>query len=231
MGNLPSNKKLFTSTKQNDNTVLISTIDDDVILSYYMSHIQTEKAFTTIVKAVEKLVRSSRSYSSFVGRLKSDLNLTNCTFLENVDDTLATIEMHHYPLTLYEITEIIIIKNLIEKNFFSTFTLANDVMNVHKLFQVGIVPLSKTIHELAHSGKVFIPFDVIIGDWKKFLELYDVAITDSHKLKLEKLTKKNQEFMEDATNANTILELKKIDNRQYTYLLSNNNIPILENDP
>jgi hypothetical protein len=60
----------------------------------------------------------------------------------------------------------------------SPFILANEVMKIHYENKVGLVPLSKTVHELAHNGEIFINLNQIFGDVKSFIMKYENGITD-----------------------------------------------------
>jgi len=138
----------------------------------------------SFIKKVESLVRGSLEYRSYIDSLKFELDLTNCKFFKNLDinDYNFSLEFHHYPYTLYDITSIIINKKVCQygknmeefANSFDPFIIADEVTKLHYENLVGLIPLSKVVHELAHNGKIFIPLnkDYVFGNWNKFTLTY-----------------------------------------------------------
>jgi hypothetical protein len=106
--------------------------------------------------------------------------------------------MHHYPLTLFDITSIITMHRINELGGIgiaeiSPFLIAHDVMEAHYENTVGLIPLTKTVHELAHSGEIFIPLTMVFGNVRGFLKKYKLGLTPEHKdqlLHLIELTEK-----------------------------------------
>jgi len=135
---------------------------------------------------VKSMVRSSYEYRLWVGQCKEILNLTNCSFLGNVTDDDTDIEIHHAYLTIHDIIEIIadwMIANDIKLN---SMTLAHEVMKAHYMGLVPVVPLSITVHELVHAGKIHIHYQQIYGDLKKFIDIYKAGIREEHLKKIQK---------------------------------------------
>ena len=67
-------------------------------------------------------------------------------------------------------------------------------MELHFKNLIGLVPLSKTNHELAHNGKLFLSKNQIFGNYTKFMEKYDDALDAQLKeriSKMEELSNKN----------------------------------------
>jgi hypothetical protein len=50
---------------------------------------------------------------------------------------------------------------------------AKEVMSLHYKLVIGLIPLSETVHELAHSGRLFIPIDKVLGRYNLFVECYE----------------------------------------------------------
>ena len=70
--------------------------------------IRSEDEFTDkTISYIEKEVRSSYEYRKYINYLKTELDLTKCALLPNLDcsNGAASLEFHHFPMNLYEITE------------------------------------------------------------------------------------------------------------------------------
>jgi len=190
---LPKNKSTTIQSKKfkDFDTVKID-LETPETFQFYFSEFDNEKALMKYIKTVERLVRGSFEYKNYISYLKEEQNLTNCKFLNKIDiDEIkgVPIEFHHYPFNLYEIVETILKK---QTDFYThptnTFELCNEVMRIHYENLVGLVPLSETVHELAHSGEIFINLNMVFGNVKHFMELYDSFISDGLKDSLKVLS-------------------------------------------
>ena len=164
--------------KENEDFFTIEVNENNTSNMYYEQE-EDEK----FVKYIEKIIRSSFEYNRFIGILKTEMDLTKCKFLDIVDITLdnsVPIEMHHYPLTLFDIVmgyrEKLKVTNDSIVN--DTFKIAEDVMKLHYEGKIGIVPLSQTAHELAHNGDLFLPLnsEYVYGNWEALLS--EVHLTE-----------------------------------------------------
>jgi hypothetical protein len=144
-----------------------------------------DKYFKRFIKSTERLVRTSIEYKEFVSYILS--HLKTCAFFENITTEEATIEIHHHPLTLYEIVEIVAEKKFGEGVPITTFDVADEVLRLHWERKVGVIPLSKTVHELAHQGEVHINIDRVFGKVAEFVEEYEDGFTEDHIAKIEAL--------------------------------------------
>jgi hypothetical protein len=175
----------------------------------YNSDILTDpKAKMKFIKQVERYVRRSFEYRTYIGFLKNELDLTKCVLLPMIDiKELKNVglELHHYPFTLFDIVSIILDDWIFEKNMtkISPFKLAEEVMRLHFQNHVGLVPLSKTVHELAHSGKLFINLKYVTGNYNKFISNYS-AVGD-YLQKLENLESQSEkEDVEGSLNGDIL---------------------------
>ena len=182
-----SNSKVVNidSIKKNSNPT-IKANNSPFELPYYTKAIYESKDFVKMVKNVEKHVRTSTPYKDYIGLLKNEYNLNSCAVLGNVKDESATVEFHHYPFSLYDICSIILECMLIEQRDVSTLTLAQEVMKCHYQHIIGVVPLSKTPHKLAHAGSLFINLKQVFGNVDLFITRYEQGIND------ELITKYNE---------------------------------------
>ena len=172
----------LVSFKRDDDIFIMEDMTNTIINSYYINAFQgDEKVITKFIKHVESKFRSSDQYSAYLGYLKSEYNLKKCAILGNIDDDNATIELHHYPLYLYEICEILLIDSFKKQEQINSFILINKLLNLHYKNLVGLVPLSKTIHELVHSSNengIIIPIESVFGNTNEFIKLYKESIPD-----------------------------------------------------
>ena len=79
--------------------------------------------------------------------------------------------------------------------------IAEEVMNLHYKNQVGLIPLSKTLHVIVHGDNaenLIIPAYMIFGDYKQFIEEYQDYMDDYDFTKVEEMIKKTKELKEDS---------------------------------
>jgi len=186
----------------------IEVSDYDETLSYLSSIDELdEKA----VKYMEKEIRSSYEYSNYIRYLKDELDLTKCPLLPGLDcsDGAASLEFHHYPFTLYEITEIVakkMLNSLGSDDSISCFDISEQVMKEHYLGNVGLIPMTKTLHDMAHNNTIVVPISKVNGNYKKFIEKYSSNIDDEKKERI-RLAEANSES--DDSNLYNSLKLEK----------------------
>lgn len=195
---LPKNLNEYASsadidlTKENSSVDFIEIqVDETDKVRMYNS--DTERKEDKYNQSIEKIIRSSNEYRRYIGILKNEFDLTRCKFIDIVDITdgkRVGIEMHHYPLTLYDIVECHRDKLARDPNGspldpYKTFEIANDIMKLHYQGKIGLVPLSFTAHELVHEGVIFIPLnkDYVFGDYESLIEELDINSDQlNHKL-------------------------------------------------
>lgn len=137
------------------------------------------KDYVKFLKAVEKLVRQSDAYKGYINYLKTDIGLTNCSILTHVNGDNAKVEMHHGPiLTLFDYCDIVTNALVNRKEKFNTVKVAKIILEEHYLNNVQVVMLSTTVHQLVHTGKMFIHPSQAWGDVNRFLEKFQDGITE-----------------------------------------------------
>ena len=82
------------------------------------------------------------------------------------------IELHHYPLNLFQIVETVMNYHVIHGDRFTSFSLALEILQLHYQNKIGLVPLDKTNHELAHNYSIFLSSKQIFGNRKEFVKQY-----------------------------------------------------------
>lgn len=174
-------------------------------------NLEDDKDYEHYVKDIEKEVRKSFEYRAFIRYLRENMDMNKCSFLKGVtnEETFdIKIEIHHYPFSLRDIVEIVIRKRTYYRESMELQMVAKEVMELHYKLLIGLIPLSETVHEVAHSGRLFIPIDKILGRYNIFLEYYE-QFCDPEQLetlrRIEKYTEENSDILDT-----TILEQNKI---------------------
>lgn len=124
---------------------------------------------------IERICRNSRSYKRYIDYLREHVSMVKCSFyknINNIDTYSIRIHIHHTPLTLFDIVNVIFNKRLAMREPLSVNLVAKEVMYVHYKMMVGLIPLSETVHELVHTGFLFIPTDKVFGKYKEFVQSY-----------------------------------------------------------
>ena len=188
---VPKVENFSKQSEEQRNTVTVESIN--VKGDFYNLDIHyEEKARQKFIKYIEKIIRRSFEYRTYIGFLKNELNITKCTFLPSIDVNeikKVGLEMHHYPYTLFDIVSIVLDEHMLVRGekFINPFDIAEEVMQLHYQNYIGLVPLTTTIHELVHSGKVFVNLKYVFGNYNKFINLYSSALSDNYKQMLSNL--------------------------------------------
>lgn len=121
--------------------------------------------------------RKSVKYRHYKGHL-INMGMDRCQFHGNITSEMATIEMHHNMLTIFDIAVIITEHTLNTKGKISTFDLVQLMKEEHRNNRVQLVMLSLTPHQLYHNNdEFFIHPDMCFGKWIEFLYNYYSGIT------------------------------------------------------
>lgn len=140
-----------------------------------------EKQRKKYIDKLERICRHSLEYREFIMYLRVGLGMHFCTFFNNLDaDNISKlgIEIHHIPFTLFDICSIVLRKWEMEKIPLNDLLIAEEVMKNHYMGEVGLVPLSTTVHELVHTGELFIPLQYVDKGFIKFYEKYKAYMSD-----------------------------------------------------
>ena len=139
----------------------------------YTPIINNEKDKSKFIKRCEKIIRSSQEYRDYINFLKEYVDMNRCAFFQNVsmeDTKRVKIEIHHEPFTLYDYVAVVVDRFLAEGLPLNDLLISDEVMELHYNNKVGLIPLSKTIHEIIHnSNKIVIPLNMVYGDYAGFL--------------------------------------------------------------
>ena len=201
----PDNIILVDQNK--NNTLNINNVPEFDLLVW---DLEDDKELQKFYKTVEKETRNSFEYREMIHWLRDNYGMDQCAFIKvsNKDNYNIKIEIHHYPFTLYDIVIIVYKKRIFYQESLDVQMMAKEVTMLHYKLLVGLISLSKTVHQLVHDGKLFIPVDNVVGRYDLFVELYK-PFCDTEQLEtLERIKLYSQE-QSDLHNT-TILDMNTI---------------------
>lgn len=186
----------------------------------YSVNISDLKNKQKFIKRVERLIRSSMEYKDYIRFLRENVDMDSCAFFQrvtsnttnNLGNKRVKIEIHHEPLTLYDYVAVVLEKYIASGEEINAMYIAEDVMELHYKNQVGLIPLSKTIHQIVHNTqKVTIPIFMCYGAYTEFLKDYAdyIDMVPNLREKIERKVKETKELTPESFDALT---------KQFTYL-------------
>ena len=201
------------------------------IFDFEIYNLSDDKEYNQYIKDIEKVVRRSFEYRAFIKYLRENMDMNKCSFLKDVSNAETydiKIEIHHYPLTLRDICEIVYRKRCAYHESLSVFMVAKEVMILHYKLIIGLIPLSETVHELAHNGRIFIPVDRVLGRYNIFLDYYE-PFCEPEQLetisRIEKYTKENSNILDttiiDQNNITYNIETERFQLPQFNTITNN----------
>lgn len=186
----------------------------------YFVDLSTPKAKRKFIERTKKIIRGSLEYRDYIQFVKDNVGLDQCIFWSNViggKKRKISMHMHHEPFTLEDYVRVILKKFEMEGMEINDLDIADEVMELHYMNLVGLVPVSKTAHQLIHNTeKLFVPLNMVYGGYSEFLKKYDKYIEaleeeDDYDLyaKLERKVEQTANLTDETFDA-----IKK----QFTYL-------------
>lgn len=156
----------------------------------YTTMLNSDRDKVKYIKRIEQIIRTSMEYRDYVNFLKDYVNMKHCAFFTNIENDAGSrvrIEIHHEPLTLFDIVQTVLNKHLEEGIPLNDLFIADEVIALHYKNQVGLVPLSKSIHQIVHHGNdLVIPLNLVYGDYKDFIDEYNDYLSEEVVAKLER---------------------------------------------
>ena len=157
---------------------------------------RTAKERRKYIETCEKMIRSSSEYKEYIKHIKTHFDMSRCTVFQNISNGNGkkySIEIHHEPFTLFQITDTVLQKRQDLGEEINHFMIADEVMDLHYRGVIGLIPLTKTVHELVTNDKVFIPLQYVYQRYDLFYDQYEPFMRDYVKdlttLKVEMSTK------------------------------------------
>lgn len=170
-----------------------------------------EKDFKKYIQSLERDVRGSFEYKEMVSFLREYMDMNQCAFyknLNNIDNRKIHIEIHHEPLSLYDICIIVYNKRVNFHESLEEEMVAKEVMYLHYNLMVGLIPLAETVHELVHSQYLFVPTTAVLGKYREFVERYKNYMLPEQLETLENIEKATKVY--NSEDSNLILSKKFI---------------------
>ena len=164
----------------------------------YSVILNTDKDREKFIKRIEQIIRSSLEYRDYIAYLKENVNMTKCAFFQNVENAQGSrvrIEIHHEPLTLFDIVSVVLNKFIEEVIPLDYLYIADEVMDLHYKNMVGLIPLSKSLHQIVHnSNDIIIPLSLVFGDYKDFIHEYEDYLDENIIGKIERKINDTKSF-------------------------------------
>lgn len=192
---------------KNDKKVVTRKISD-IITNKRQIVIKSDKDKVKFIKSVEKVVRGSFEYKEYIGYLKQYVDMTKCSFftaISNKESRKVSIEIHHEPFTLFDICQIVVEKWVQNEWQLNPILIADEVLRLHYRNMVGLIPVSVTVHQLIHDGKLLVPLQNVRGGFVPFFDEYEPYINDELKDLLQTKLNMSQDI---ANHDTTILATK-----------------------
>jgi hypothetical protein len=190
-----------------DNPVLTSPNTPFALEFYHTRDSLDADNYKNFLKNAIFRFRHSVMYTHYKGSLMA-LGLDHCQIHKNINSEVATIEMHHNMITIFDIALILSEYMLKTYGRVSTFDLVQLMKDEHAANRIQLVMLSLTPHQLYHNEpEFFIHPDQCFGKWWEFLEIYHIGITQDIAFKI--LFYLKQAIEEGGSNDYDLLELRE----------------------
>lgn len=203
-----------------DKNPKIKSLVDDEVLKYYLgkSDLADPDDFQYFIKSCENCIHKDDRYKNYIHELK-ERGFDKDVIQSNIDNKRfpnVSIEMHHGPMfTLYDICSIITDHLLSCGEKVSTFKVAKIALDEHEKHHIQVTMLTKTNHQLAHDGKLFVHVDQTIGDILSFIKTFKKGIRREHLYTMEEYLKLCKKF--NATD-NDYLQIRKVNKKVNKYM-------------
>lgn len=167
--------------------------------TYYIPFYKNDDYFGTydnyvgFIKQCESLVRKHTFYKTYISYLVNVVGMKTCQVLPNIEISEGgkggvTIEMHHGPiLTLFDTCEIVL--NHLRASGcqnITTFKVANIVLEEHRLNNVRVMLLTKSVHQKVHEDSIMLNYKMGFGNTAEFLRKYADGIDKSMRNNINK---------------------------------------------
>lgn len=204
----PRNNNFFAESKSSPEILNMKEIPE-----YNMEdwEFRDTKDFTKYIKFLEQTIRSSIEYREYISYLRNAFEMNRCSIYANISNKYSNeikIEIHHDPLTLYDICLIVFRKRQSSGELLDEDNVAKEVMWLHYNNLIGLIPLSETIHELVHTGAIFIPTKIVFGNYKDFVNMYSPFFTIEQTDMLNEIEKESKNF--DLNKYKEVLKHKEL---------------------
>lgn len=164
--------------------------------------------------------RKSRTYSNYKSFLY-DIGIDHSQIHGNISSEMASLEMHHNILTVFDIAFVITEWFINTTGFVNTFDVITMLKRVHTNHMVSLIMLDESTHQLYHDDPMFyIDPKMCTPGWFTFLEQFKEGITKNIAFKI--INYMDEAMSQETTNDNGLLDLREhivnwSDRNQYMY--------------
>lgn len=190
---------------------LVIEMHDIPDYNLYDYDLNDEKVFRKYIQTIERNVRTSYEYRAMISYLREYMDMNQCAFyanVNNIDTTKVHIEIHHEPLSLYDIVIIVYNKRLAFGESLEEEYVAKEVMFLHYNLMVGLIPLAETVHQLVHAQYLFVPTSAVLGKYREFINRYEPYMLPEQLEVIEHIEEATKFY--DSNNAKTLLSTNYI---------------------
>lgn len=190
---------IITPQYSNSNIISIKNIPDFDIEDWDLNN---PKEFAKYLKRIEKICRGSIEYKQYVNFLRENASMNKCSifkYISNEEDFKIKIHIHHEPITLFDIAKTVFNKRSGLRESLHEELVAEEIMYNHYKMNIGLIPLSETVHELVHNQYIFIPSNFVFGNWKQFVKDYANFIDPELDANLKKIENLSNNYSFDDT--------------------------------
>ena len=177
VNDLDVDKKIINLKSDVDKKEL-SSDNSSYTLSLRRTEFTDEKEFAKFIKACEGEVRYSPEYKIWGTYVREVLGHISCVLTGKLHSQ-TTVELHHYPFSLYSITKAIINQYIASGKEFCSYDVATKIIELHYEDRIGFLPLVSSLHDKFHNGFLLIPIELVYGDYKYFLQNYVCFLEDA----------------------------------------------------
>lgn len=163
--------------------IKVNSIVKPADMEYYINF-DNPKEKKKFIDRCERVIRSSLEYKDYIKFLKENCDMTQCAFFNHINSKemkRVKIEIHHEPFTLYDYVTVVVDRMINDGEKLNDLLVADEVMALHYENMVGLIPLTKTIHQIIHSkesNKLLIPINLCYGNYMAFLQKYEGKCSD-----------------------------------------------------
>lgn len=126
----------------------------------------------------------------------------------NLTNDMCEIEMHHYPLTIFDDALIITEHILNTRGYVTSYEVIKILKQEHRNNRIPVTFITVTEHQLYHNtDDIHIGLNMVVGKWWEFLSYYSSGVTLDIALKLLSIIDKDIQFR--GSNDNKMLEIRQ----------------------
>lgn len=155
----------------------LSAEDYPFTLSLRRTDFGEDKDLKRFVKSCETGIRRSPEYKIWAEYIRDVMGKYICAISGEINAE-TTVEIHHHPMSLYDIVSSVIYRKIDSNKEFCSFDICQEVIEIHYQNKIGFIPLVSSLHEKVHNGALDIPMELVSGDYKKWLAEYGTFLDD-----------------------------------------------------